>query len=245
MAPNITGATAKYSLKSGKPLGLNREATINHAPLYLDMWIHDYYLCRPVDFVITDGLHGLENGPDISGLTEARNLMENQMNMRLIMAGRDALAVDTIHALLIGMDPKKVDHLVLLSNKDVGCIEPARIRVKGNMVHTVKKPFVMTFERAAGKTYSSFDPPEMQILSADIKNETLLLGLALNSNKISKVEVAIDGQFLDHSIVDHYQEITLDTGHLSTGKHSITLYAYDQYLNCNVQSVTMVDNRLI
>jgi uncharacterized protein (DUF362 family) len=237
MAPDITSATMKYALKSGKPLGLNREATINHAPLYLDMWIHDYYMCRPVDFVVTDGLNGLENGPDISNLTRAKSLEEHQMNMRVILAGRDALAVDTIHALLIGMDPNKVDHIVLLHNKKVGCIHPARIRVRGNLVHQVKKPFIMNFERAARKMYSHYDPPEIKITSAEIKENQLHLSLALNPKNICKVEVAVDGQLLDWSIMDGYDQIVLDVGHLKTQKKIITIYAYDYYLNCTQHTV--------
>jgi uncharacterized protein (DUF362 family) len=239
MAPNVTSATAKYALKLGKPLGLNRQATINHAPLYLDMWIHDYYMCRPVDFVVTDGLHGLENGPDISGLTKAKSLEEHQMNMRMILAGRDALAADTIHALLIGMDPNKVDHLVLLSNKNVGCINPSRIQVKGIKVHEVKKQFVMTYERAARKMYSNYDPPAMEIKSAVLKDNKLDLRLALNPKKVCKVEVAVNGQLLENSIINAYDSITLDVNHLSTLKQNITIYAYDQYLNCTEQSLIM------
>jgi len=238
MAPNITSATAKYATKLGRALGLNREATINHAPLYLDMWIHDYFMCRPVDFVVTDGLHGLENGPDISGLTAAKNLQDHQMNMRLILAGRDALAVDTIHALILGMDPDKVDHLVLLSNKEVGCINPAHIRVNGQKVHEVKKPFAMTYERASRKMYSNFEPPEVEIKSASLENNELRLSLACDQRKISKVEIAVDDHLHDFTIIDGYDDIRLDL-RKQRDRHNITLYAYDRYLNCREQRVTL------
>ena len=237
MAPDVTSATARYAKKSGRALGLNREATINHAPLYLDMWIHDYVLCRPIDFVVTDGLHGLENGPDISNLTGAKRLEQHQMNMRLILAGRDALAVDTVHALLIGMDPDKVDHLVLLSNKNAGCINPARIRVKGDEVHGLKKPFAMNFERAARKMYSEYSEPEMRISSAVMKNGMLHLSLAVDRKKISKVEVAVDGHRLDAAVVDGYDNVVLNTRQWPAKKPEITVNAYDRYMNCRCQNV--------
>ena len=98
----VTEATPSIVLVNpNQRIALIRTSKINHEPYYLDKWIHDYYMCRPVNFIIVDGLHGLENGPDISNLTKAISLKAHQMNMRLIVAGKDAVAVDAVHSLLI------------------------------------------------------------------------------------------------------------------------------------------------
>jgi uncharacterized protein (DUF362 family) len=58
----------------------------------LHYFIHDYFMCRPVDFVVMDGLQSIQNGPASTGTTQL--LSEDQMNMRLILAGSDPIAVD-------------------------------------------------------------------------------------------------------------------------------------------------------
>lgn len=89
---------------------------VNHDSSDLHKGIHDFYPCRPVDFVIMDGLQGIQNGPtpcyEVSGTSDIK---QDQMNIRLILAGRDAVAVDTIEALLMNWDPLSVGHLCYLN----------------------------------------------------------------------------------------------------------------------------------
>ena len=230
--PAIIGA--KYGVRTS----LIRTRKINHSAGFLDMWIHDYFLCRPVDFVVTDGLQGLQNGPNVSEPTKAKNLEENQMNMRLILAGRDAVSVDTIHSLIIGWDPEKVNHLMFLNNKGHGTIDSARIKVMGKKVHEVKKQFAMTFERGAVKRYTDFEPPEFTIKSAKIGEGRL--DICLEANKeIAKVEVAVDGKAIEQIITDGFDNIALDVGQIKAGKHKIKVAVYDRYLNCTEKQVDL------
>ena len=54
---------------------VGRHSMVNHNSTDLQKWIHDFYLCRPVDFAIIDGLQGVENGPSSdSGMNRRRIL---------------------------------------------------------------------------------------------------------------------------------------------------------------------------
>jgi len=201
------------------------------------MWLSDYYMCKPVDFVITDGLNGSENGPDLPGTCKAGQRVDNLMNMRLILAGKDALAVDVIHSLVIGLDPYRINHLLLLSNKNMGQIDPAHIRVVGNRaVHEVKKPFELNYQRGFTKTYTDFEPPEMNVKSLKIKGDKLYISLDVSKETI-KVEVSVDGKLLDDVVKNQFEEIVLDLDKTEGREHSVVIYAYDRFLNCKAQKL--------
>ena len=234
----ITGATSKEVVeKLESRIQLLRTKKINHASLFLGMWLSDYYMCKPVDFVITDGLNGSENGPDLPGTCKAGERVDNLMNMKLILAGQDALAVDVIHSLVIGLDPYRINHLLLLSNKNMGQIDPAHIRVVGNRaVHEVKKPFKLNYQRGFTKTYTDFEPPEMNVKALKIKGDKLYMSLDVSKETI-KVEVSLDGKLLDHVVKNKFEEIVLDLDKTEGGEHSVVIYAYDRFLNCNEKKV--------
>jgi len=61
--------------------------------------------------------------------------------MRLIAAGRNALAVDTTLALVMKCDPKKVPHLTQLEADGRGTSDIARITVVGSQLNEVAKAF--------------------------------------------------------------------------------------------------------
>ena len=234
----ITGATSKEVVeKLESRIQLNRSTKINHASLFLGMWLSDYYMCKPVDFIITEGLNGSQNGPDLPSTCKAGERVDNLMNMRLILAGKDALAVDVIHSLVIGLDPYKINHLVLLSNKNIGQIDPRYIHVAGNStVKEVKKPFELNYQRGFTKTYSDFEPPEMTINALKIKDEKLYISLEVGKETI-KVIVAIDDQDIGKVITGEYENIILDAGKIEHGEYNVTVCAYDRFLNCNKQNV--------
>jgi uncharacterized protein (DUF362 family) len=70
------------------------------------------------------------------------------MNMRLILAGRNAVAVDTIEALVMKCDPKLVPHLTKLEADGLGTTDTAKITVVGKQVSEVAKPFAVTNQTA-------------------------------------------------------------------------------------------------
>ncbi|RLC60748.1 MAG: hypothetical protein DRI80_10320, partial [Chloroflexota bacterium] len=68
------------------------KGALSHGPDDLGRHIVDLNLARPLDFVVLDGLRGLTDGPCGDHLADPP--------MRLILAGRDAVAVDTIGTLV-------------------------------------------------------------------------------------------------------------------------------------------------
>jgi uncharacterized protein (DUF362 family) len=118
-------------------------AAIDHSgPEPLGEFIRDFYSLRPADFVVMDALQGLEHGPlpgwDSSGTYD---YAASKKNMRLILAGKNAVAVDTIEALVMKCDPKKVPHLTKLEADGRGTTDTARITVVGKQVDEVATPF--------------------------------------------------------------------------------------------------------
>lgn len=116
---------------------------IDHSgPEPLGAFIRDYYSLRPADFVVMDALQGLEHGPlpawDGSG---SYDYVASQKNMRLILAGKNAVALDTIAALIMKCDPRKVPHLTKLEADGLGSTDVARISVMGKQVSEVAKAF--------------------------------------------------------------------------------------------------------
>jgi len=118
-------------------------SVIDHSgPEPLGAFIRDFYSTRPADFVVMDALQGLEHGPlpawDGSGKYDYE---ASRKNMRLILAGRNAVAVDTIEALVMKCDPTKVPHLTKLEADGLGTTDTAKITVVGKQVREVAKPF--------------------------------------------------------------------------------------------------------
>jgi uncharacterized protein (DUF362 family) len=63
------------------------------------------------------------------------------MNMRLILASKNAVALDTIQALVMGCDPTKVPYLTKAESYGLGTTDSTKINVVGKQVADVKKSF--------------------------------------------------------------------------------------------------------
>jgi hypothetical protein len=208
---------------------LERSKKINHDRFYLGLWMHDYYLCKPPDFVVTDGLQGSQNGPDIPSSCKQTTIEDNQMNMRLILAGKDPIAVDTVHALTIGFDPYKVNHIVNLSA--FGCADGTRLRIQGDPVHTIRKDFELFGGRGGESKLGWTGHPQMQIESALIRDTKLYLCVKSNPNHIHMLEVLVDGVRRDEAILGDFEHVVLDLGAAARGVREVTVCGYDRYLH--------------
>jgi hypothetical protein len=58
------------------------------------------------------------------------------------LAGRDPVAVDTVCAALIGLDPAQVRHLQLAHEAGLGVAELSRILIAGERIESLKRPFM-------------------------------------------------------------------------------------------------------
>jgi uncharacterized protein (DUF362 family) len=243
----VTGAIKNVAIGSTPPsiYGTSNGArqTIDHTWGPLNDFIHDYYLVRPVDFVVTDGLQALEYGPLAMG---AESLESVQMNMRLILAGKDALAVDTVHALITGVDPEKVDYFTSLANDHVGIMDPAKINVVGNVrVDQVRKPFRFpglpySFMNPEPRTrvYRDFEAPQVTMQNVELVDGTLTADLSSNKDLV-KLEVFVDGSLLETIQVSGLDVPLSVANDQLNADATIKVFAYDQYLNCSETRVTV------
>ena len=194
---------------------------------HLDRWIVDYFRCKPVDFVVVDGLQGFQRGPVPS---TGERKQTDKMNMRLILAGADAVSVDTACALVIGWDPESVGYLQTFRQLGIGHADPAYMRVAGAPVAEVRADFAIRKENLGGVKIQKQAGPELSIDEASIADGQLHLAGQLSDDTV-KLEVYIDGQLRLHRAVSPGAwEAWLDfTGFDENA--DITAIAYDRFLN--------------
>jgi len=223
------GATppSLYTLASGELLRL----VIDHEDpprTNLHYWIHDYFMCKPVDFVVVDGLQSVQNGPVSTYTTQ--QLSDDQMNMRLILAGKDPIAIDAINSLLTCHDPELTPHLVTLHNDSYGCCDARLIRVNGNKVGDEKKDFVIDDTGLLSK-YFDFEAPTFTVNECYVVGNQLYFSLTVDDD-VTKVEVSVDSIYLKQIVIGGFDSFSLDLDSLEINSGSqVTVYAYDQYLN--------------
>jgi uncharacterized protein (DUF362 family) len=223
-----------YGASSSNPIRLNM---FNHESGEIHKWLHDFYLCRPVDYVIMDGLQGIQNGPTPSYETsKTTNIKQDQMNMRLILAGKDPIAVDTIESLVIGWDPQSVGYLRNLNNSGAGNLDTACIQVIGKRVDQVRKYFAGVIPPGGGAKINDKTAPELKVKQASLQSGDLQLSIDANKETV-KVELFLDGQRLEPVITERFDSISVKTGTLADGKHQLKIYAYDRFLNCSEQGL--------
>jgi len=224
--------TTIYGVEPDTTIANERWTKIEHGAEYsarlpLHNWIHDYFLCRAIDFVVMDGIQGVQNGPLCHN---SSSLSANQKNMRLMLASKDAVSIDAIASLLAGHDPLLVRHLVTIHNDTLGCNDPRLIRVKGIKVGDEKQNFA-NWNSGSYSKYSDFTPPVFNVDSSYIISNQLFLNLAVD-HSVTKVEVAIDGISINQIVIDDFENCYFDLDTLSINTNTeIIVYAYDKYLN--------------
>ena len=92
-------------------------------------------IARP-GFIIVDGVVGMEGfGPTIGSPVE----------MNLILAGEDVVAVDTIGSYIMGFQPQEVKHLELAGEQGLGIHDLNEIKIFGEELESVVRPFKRSF----------------------------------------------------------------------------------------------------
>jgi uncharacterized protein (DUF362 family) len=232
-----------YGCGPDVPYRYERWCRINHganfsARIALHNWIHDFYMCRPVDFVIMDGLQGIENGPLVhEWLNGTQHISEDQMNARLILASRDPIAMDAIASLLCGHDPALIRHLVKLHNDSLGCSDARLLRVDGIKVGDEKQDYEINDSGLQSK-YTDFTPPSFAVQACYVLGNQLHLQLTVDG-EVNKVEVAVDGVYLDQIQLGEFDDFFFDLGAVEVNENTeIIVYAYDQYLNYSSETVS-------
>lgn len=157
---NVSIGTPPGNLYGVAPDNPSKTAMVSHKITdgELDRWIYDYYMARPVNYVIVDGLQGFQSGP--VPMSHERKETD-KMNMGVIMGGTDAVAVDTICSLVTGWDPESIGYLNLLrENTEAGELES--IRVKGAYVDELRKKFTIRKPELGGIQLEAGNGPSLE-----------------------------------------------------------------------------------
>jgi uncharacterized protein (DUF362 family) len=227
-----------YGISANSP---GRNNMVNHSTLALHYWLHDYFLGRPADFVIMDGLQGIQNGPTPSAaISGATDIKDDQMNMRLIMAGKDSVAVDTIESIIMGWNPLSVPYLRLLNTSRVGNIDTAYIDVTGKSVDMVRKVFKgrVTNTGASGSIIRDTEAPEISIISAKLEKGSLKVNLESDPD-LHFVKFLLNNTPLNPVITKDFHAIQIDLDDSLKKAKDLTIEAYDMYLNVYRQTIKL------
>lgn len=214
----------------GKPV---LKSQLSHNPEDLPRHIVDLNLCRPMDFVVVDGLRGMTDGPTGNHLADPP--------MKLIMASRDPVAVDTVGALVIGYDPASIGYLPLAQQSGLGTTNVSHIRVLGRPVAEVRQDFPVPYGNPSVERADS-EPPTVQI-TYPAEGETVsglvnIQAAASDDVGVARIEFYLDDIYLGLAADAPYQ-LALDTTQYSDGPHTLKTIAYDQALNQTVYAHTI------
>lgn len=72
---------------------------------------------------------------------EGHETSENPVEMNLVIAGTDPVAVDAVGAAVMGVSPKDIKHLRLAEEKGLGTCDLSKIEVLGQPIESVRRKF--------------------------------------------------------------------------------------------------------
>jgi len=233
---------------------VGRNNMVNHEKTDLMDWIADYFSVLPADFVVMEGLQGLQHGP-LPNVNSASALATEQKNLRCMLASRDALAIDTVMSNIIGWDYTKVRYLANLAARgevyargQIGKANPRMIPLRGNprnivVLGNVKVDDVRGDYESGGYgnpanvggakiSAANRTRPTVTINSAVFSGSDLNLELTLSTggnNNVVKIDVYIDGEYAESFKTD-MANVSLDASSLADGQHGIEVRAYTRYM---------------
>jgi uncharacterized protein (DUF362 family) len=257
----VTGAIKNISIGAAPPkiYGISssiigRNAMVNHASINLHEWIADFFSCLPADFVVMDGLQGLQNGPGTGNNLAA--LQSNQKNLRSILASKDPLAIDTVEANLINWDYTTVPYMTYLSERGAAAVKPngRTITLCGNpkyivllgnkKVDDIRTNFEGNLPITGGNklTSAQLTKPTVTITSSAFSEGNLNLGLSLSTganDNVVKIDVYID-EVYTKSFNASMTSVLLDASSLSSGSHNIEVRAYTKFMSCATATAAVI-----
>lgn len=207
---------------------------LGHGPADLGRHIVDLNLARPLDFAVIDGLRGVTNGPTGGTLADPP--------MRLIIASRDAVAVDTVGALVMGYDPASIPYLGWAAGAGLGTADVAQITVVGQRVSQVRRDFPIPYGNPPVQRAERTSPTVQLTTPADgliVTEQLLAVATAQDNRGIAKVEFFVDGALQAVDTAPPYQA-TLDLSAYRGQQVTVRAIAYDRALNDAVDEAAVV-----
>ncbi len=220
--PNIYGISETFFGKWTK---------IDHGQENLNKWLHDFYMLKPVDFVVIDGLQGFDHGP--TGLDEL-TMEEMQHNMRLIISGKKALSVDAVCSNIMSLDPTYANYMVYLDKEQygVGTINSKFIRLKGEKMLDIREVFPHNEEVVLNAIYNDYTPPNIEVASTTIDENIVTFYLEYDDD-LDKVELKVNGKLLDQIGVDNFHSLSFEIDEDLLPVENLTLIYSDRFFNEN------------
>lgn len=226
---NVSIGTPPGNLYGVAPDNPSKTAMVSHKITdgELDKWIYDYYMARPVNYVVVDGLQGFQSGP--VPMSHERKETD-KMNMGIIMGGKDAVAVDTVCSLISGWDPQSVGYLNMFrENTNLG--ETEQIRVKGAYVDELRKKFTIKKPELGGIPLEAGKGPDLTAEAVREGGHLEIYYKTDSDSSGSRVEILVDGSFQYSGKVSSEGKIGLQISGMSEGTHEVEVFIYDRYLN--------------
>lgn len=245
----VTGGIKNIAIGASPPrvygisgVDVGRNNMVNHDSPGFHQWIADYFSCIPADFVIMDGLQGLEYGPLPGSGLGGTTIAAAQKNMRSILASKDALALDVVETNIIDWDYTSVPYLSYLTERgQVGTNpnkkpitvngKPENITVLGNIkVDDIRTSFAGNLPMAGGRQLDQTDlaKPVLLIQSAVFTGQDLILNLDTSSNTV-KIDVYINGDYV-RSFNERRNTVTVDASDLPGGTYTVTVDSYTKFM---------------
>ncbi len=100
-------------------------------------WITDVASMFKIDYTVVDGIWGMEGNGPISG---------EPVEMDLIIAGVDPVAVDAVCTAIMGFNPKNIVHITLAAKRGLGVADLDQIIIEGEALADVAKEFAVVPE---------------------------------------------------------------------------------------------------
>ena len=198
---------------------------LGHSPDDLGRHIVDLNLARPLDFVVLDGLRGMTDGPTGGTLADPP--------LRLILAGADPVAVDTVATLVMGYDPITVPYLAWANGAGLGTDDVAQITVRGLRVSQVRRDFPAPYGDPPAQRAESTPPTVQVIAPADglvVTAQPTVWATANDDHAVAKVEFYVADELQATVTAPPYQA-TLDLSAYQGETVSLRAVAYDRALN--------------
>ncbi len=206
---------------------------LEHGPDDLKRHIVDLNLARRLDFVVVDGLRGMTDGPIGGTLIDPP--------MRLILAGADAVAVDTVGALVMGYDPATIPYLGLASNAGLGTSDVSQITVRGARVSQARRDFPAPYGNPPAQRAES-TPPAVHLTAPThlsfVTTTTTVRATAEDDRAVARVEFYAGDDLLAIATSAPYQA-TVDLSQYQGQVITLRAIAYDRALNDAEDSVTV------
>lgn len=214
----------------------------------------DLNAAAPYHLAVVDALTAHRYGPWAS--------QPDRIYPRAILAGRDAVAVDTVLALLAGWDPRAIDYLVYGQNDGLGTCDTGYIGIRGMSVdalrrwvstqHPGKIPFPSGYgsgiNGTRGTTLIETQPPSVALIEplagATVSGLVPVRFRWNDNNGVVRAELVADGTTVAQLPYPTTEDtLTWDAWSVSAGAHELAVIVYDAGLAQAVARVTVHVNQ--